>query len=177
MLFSQSRNGHVAAARAIVDNEHHSSVAQLVEQAAVNRLVGGSSPSRGANKIKGLGDYRLTLFYLNFLVNFSPRIPFLLATLIFSTEGTLATRSFPKKYYQDKWCVEHNGQAKIVLADQTRADNSGFTCLNKLFSFLSEISACSYAACWTAGSIAVYASLGVFLFILECGRQRLYQSK
>ena len=28
--------------------EHHSSVAQLVEQAAVNRLVGGSSPSRGA---------------------------------------------------------------------------------------------------------------------------------
>ncbi len=26
----------------------HSPVAQLVEQAAVNRLVGGSSPSRGA---------------------------------------------------------------------------------------------------------------------------------
>ena len=31
-----------------------SAVAQLVEQAAVNRLVAGSSPARGANKIKGL---------------------------------------------------------------------------------------------------------------------------
>jgi hypothetical protein len=27
----------------------------LVEQAAVNRWVAGSSPARGANKIKGLG--------------------------------------------------------------------------------------------------------------------------
>ena len=32
----------------------HSPVAQLVEQVAVNHLVGGSSPSRGANKFKGL---------------------------------------------------------------------------------------------------------------------------
>ena len=31
-----------------------SAVAQLVEQAAVNRLVAGSSPARGANKIEGL---------------------------------------------------------------------------------------------------------------------------
>ncbi len=45
--------------------EHHSSVAQLVEQAAVNRLVGGSSPSRGASNIKGLGENRLTLFYIS----------------------------------------------------------------------------------------------------------------
>jgi hypothetical protein len=28
--------------------EHHSSVAQPVEQVAVNHLVGGSNPSRGA---------------------------------------------------------------------------------------------------------------------------------
>ena len=32
----------------------YSPVAQLVEQVAVNHLVGGSSPSRGANKRKGL---------------------------------------------------------------------------------------------------------------------------
>ena len=30
----------------------HSPVAQLVERVAVNHLVGGSSPSRGARKIK-----------------------------------------------------------------------------------------------------------------------------
>ena len=35
-------------------NRFYSPVAQLVEQVAVNHLVGGSSPSRGANKIKGL---------------------------------------------------------------------------------------------------------------------------
>ena len=33
-------------------NRFCSPVAQLVEQVAVNHLVGGSSPSRGANKIK-----------------------------------------------------------------------------------------------------------------------------
>src|SRR6202035_5834604 len=32
-----------------------SPVAQLVERAAVNRLVAGSSPARGANKVKALG--------------------------------------------------------------------------------------------------------------------------
>ena len=50
-------------------HEHHSSVAQLVEQAAVNRLVGGSSPSRGARNIKGLDVFRLTLFYLSELLS------------------------------------------------------------------------------------------------------------
>gem|GEM_PF-3011125 len=50
-------------------HERYSSVAQLVEQAAVNRLVGGSSPSRGARYNKGLGDFRLTLFYLSELFN------------------------------------------------------------------------------------------------------------
>ena len=49
--------------------EHHSSVAQLVEQAAVNRLVGGSSPSRGANNIKGLSENRLTLFHFSELLS------------------------------------------------------------------------------------------------------------
>ena len=48
-----------------VINEHSSSVAQSVEQVAVNHPVGGSSPSRGARNNKGLGDYRLTLFYLS----------------------------------------------------------------------------------------------------------------
>ncbi len=35
-------------------NRFYSPVAQLVEQVAVNHPVGGSSPSRGANKINGL---------------------------------------------------------------------------------------------------------------------------
>src|ERR1700730_154126 len=34
-----------------------SPVAQLVERAAVNRLVAGSSPARGANKIRGSDEY------------------------------------------------------------------------------------------------------------------------
>ena len=38
---------------------NYSSVAQLVEQVAVNHLVGGSSPSRGANKIKGLDGFAI----------------------------------------------------------------------------------------------------------------------
>lgn len=28
----------------------------------------------------------------------------------------------PEKYYQDKWCAEHNGQSEVVLPDKTRAD-------------------------------------------------------
>ncbi len=26
------------------------------------------------------------------------------------------------KYYQNKWCQEHHGQAEVTLADKTRAD-------------------------------------------------------
>ena len=42
--------------------DHHSGVAQPVEQAAVNRLVGGSSPSSRANE-KGLAAKWLGLFF------------------------------------------------------------------------------------------------------------------
>lgn len=41
-----------------------SSVAQPVEQVAVNHPVGGSSPSRGASEIKELGRCRLAPFSL-----------------------------------------------------------------------------------------------------------------
>ena len=40
-----------------------SSVAQLVEQVAVNHPVGGSSPSRGARKSKP--DFRIGLFFID----------------------------------------------------------------------------------------------------------------
>lgn len=33
-----------------------------------------------------------------------------------------AAHLHPEKYYQDKWCVEHNGQSEVVLPDKTRAD-------------------------------------------------------
>ena len=46
--------------RLAANNGHLSPVAQLVEQAAVNRLVAGSSPARGANAHKGLGHFGLT---------------------------------------------------------------------------------------------------------------------
>jgi hypothetical protein len=36
----------------------------LVEQAAVNRFVAGSSPAPGANEFKGLSDIRLAPFSL-----------------------------------------------------------------------------------------------------------------
>ena len=44
----------------------YSPVAQLVEQVAVNHLVGGSSPSRGASEFKDFGDIAQVLFYLEF---------------------------------------------------------------------------------------------------------------
>ena len=53
-----------------------SPVAQLVERAAVNRLVAGSSPARGANSIRGLGDICLTpcLFRYRTGTTLSPRL-------------------------------------------------------------------------------------------------------
>ena len=33
-----------------------------------------------------------------------------------------AAHAHKEKYYQDKWCSEHNGQVEVVLADMTRAD-------------------------------------------------------
>jgi hypothetical protein len=43
--------------------------------------------------------------------------------LILSTvQNAFAAHLHPEKYYQEKWCYEHNGQAEVVLPDQTRAD-------------------------------------------------------
>lgn len=33
-----------------------------------------------------------------------------------------AAHANPEKYYQNKWCQEHNGQAEVTLPDETRAD-------------------------------------------------------
>lgn len=35
---------------------------------------------------------------------------------------SLAAHANPEKYYQNKWCKEHNGQAEVTLPDKTRAD-------------------------------------------------------
>jgi len=35
---------------------------------------------------------------------------------------SFAAHSYPEKFYQNKWCATHYGQAEVVLADQTRAD-------------------------------------------------------
>ena len=45
---------------------------------------------------------------------------FVATTLL--AQAVLAAHRHPEKYYQDKWCAEHNGQAEVVLADKTRAD-------------------------------------------------------
>ncbi len=48
-------------------------------------------------------------------------IVFLLSALL--TTHATAAHLHPEKYYQEKWCAEHNGQAEVVLADTwTRAD-------------------------------------------------------
>jgi hypothetical protein len=55
---------------------------------------------------------------------------------------------------------------------RTREFNRGGSLhLDKIFSFLSGISAHAYAASLTIGSSLQYASSGVFLFNLECGRE------
>jgi len=33
-----------------------------------------------------------------------------------------ATRLHPEKFYQEKWCKEHNGKTEVVLPDRTRCD-------------------------------------------------------
>jgi len=35
---------------------------------------------------------------------------------------THAAHLHPEKYYQNKWCAEHKGQAEVTLPDKTRAD-------------------------------------------------------
>lgn len=43
----------------------------------------------------------------------------LLPTTIASASGP---HLHPEKWYQDKWCAEHDGQSEVALPDQTRAD-------------------------------------------------------
>jgi len=48
--------------------------------------------------------------------------PYLLAATIIASSPAFAAHLNPEKYYQEKWCAEHNGQAEAVLSDRTRAD-------------------------------------------------------
>lgn len=46
-----------------------------------------------------------------------------LITLLLSTVLLCAaTHRNPEKYYQEKWCKEHNGKTEVVLPDRTRCD-------------------------------------------------------
>ena len=63
-------------------SRHHSPVAQLVERVAVNHLVGGSSPSRGARKKQGVSSSRANPFFLR-CPYWCPGLP------IFSCQGLL----------------------------------------------------------------------------------------
>ncbi|MBI4621060.1 MAG: hypothetical protein HY739_13015 [Desulfobacterales bacterium] len=49
---------------------------------------------------------------------------FIIAILIILLSATfsLAERKHPEKWYQNKWCDEHGGQAEVVLSDRTRCD-------------------------------------------------------
>lgn len=35
---------------------------------------------------------------------------------------TSAGRKHPEKWYQERWCVENDGQVEVVLPDKTRCD-------------------------------------------------------
>ncbi len=42
--------------------------------------------------------------------------------LIFFLNSAWATRQHPEKYYQKKWCQDHNGRIEIKMPDNTRCD-------------------------------------------------------
>ncbi len=42
--------------------------------------------------------------------------------ILFTAVDSFAAHAHPEKYYQVRWCSQHNGQAEVVLADKTRAD-------------------------------------------------------
>lgn len=53
--------------------------------------------------------------------NFKPVLAIiLLLTLTVSTARAAHIKS--EKYFQNKWCQEHDGQAEVILPDKTRAD-------------------------------------------------------
>ena len=51
-------------------------------------------------------------------------VPYAIASIIVLALPSLSTAAHihPEKYYQNRWCAEHNGHAEVVLADHTRAD-------------------------------------------------------
>lgn len=48
--------------------------------------------------------------------------PILCSCILLLAFPVLAAHVHKEKFYQEKWCGEHNGQIEVVLADQTRAD-------------------------------------------------------
>lgn len=48
--------------------------------------------------------------------------PLFFSCIVLAAHSDFASHPYPEKYYQNKWCSEHHGQAEVVLADQTRAD-------------------------------------------------------
>lgn len=47
--------------------------------------------------------------------------PLAFALILATIQNALPAHTHPEKYYQEKWCSEHNGQAEVVLPDKTRA--------------------------------------------------------
>ena len=50
------------------------------------------------------------------------RILTLSVILLLFTTTAYAKRLHPEKYYQSRWCKDHNGQVEVVLPDKTRCD-------------------------------------------------------
>jgi len=48
--------------------------------------------------------------------------PLAIVLIFLTAQNSFAAHAHPAKYYQEKWRSEHNGQAEVVLPDQTRAD-------------------------------------------------------
>lgn len=46
----------------------------------------------------------------------------LLCIIPLQAGSVFAAHEHNEKYYQEKWCSEHNGQSEVVLSDKTRAD-------------------------------------------------------
>lgn len=47
---------------------------------------------------------------------------FAVLVIVVSTLAFAGSHINSEKYYQQKWCMEHNGQVEVVLPDKTRCD-------------------------------------------------------
>lgn len=47
---------------------------------------------------------------------------FIIVFVLLAASSACAFTAHPEKYYQNKWCANHNGDAEVVLSDKTRAD-------------------------------------------------------